>query len=72
MERTFSWFESYRRLSKDYEVDTESSQTMIYMTMIQIMINQSQANRGGSNEGGKPGTPAWNIKVVTECHSGRH
>ncbi|MDR2388547.1 MAG: DDE transposase, partial [Tannerellaceae bacterium] len=30
----------YRRLSKDYEVDTESSQTMIYMAMIQIMINR--------------------------------
>jgi putative transposase len=39
-ERTFSWVESYRRLSKDYEVDTETSQTMIYLTMIQIMLNR--------------------------------
>lgn len=42
VERTFSWFEGYRRLSKDYEVDTESSQTMIYLTMIQIMLNRSK------------------------------
>lgn len=40
VERTFSWFESYRRLSKDYEVDTETSKTMIYLTMIQIMLNR--------------------------------
>jgi putative transposase len=40
VERTFFWFESFRRLSKDYEVDTESSQTMIYLTMIQIMLNR--------------------------------
>jgi putative transposase len=40
VERTFSWFESYRRLSKDYDVDTETSQTMIYLTMIQIMLNR--------------------------------
>jgi len=40
VERTFSWFESYRRLSKDYEVDTESSQTIVYLTMIQIMLNR--------------------------------
>jgi putative transposase len=39
VERTFSWFESNRRLSKDYEVDTETSQNMIYLTMIQIMLN---------------------------------
>jgi putative transposase len=40
VERTFSWFESYRRLSKDYEVDTESSKNMIHLTMIQIMLNR--------------------------------
>ncbi|MDR2086446.1 MAG: transposase [Dysgonamonadaceae bacterium] len=40
VERIFSWFESYRRLSKDYEVDTVSSKTMVYLTMIQIMLNR--------------------------------
>ncbi|MDC2164641.1 transposase [Bacteroides thetaiotaomicron] len=40
MERTFSWFESFRRLSKDSEVLPDTSQTMIYLTMIQIMLNR--------------------------------
>ena len=40
VERTFSWFESYRRLSKDYEVDIQTSQTMIYLTMMHIMLNR--------------------------------
>jgi len=29
IERTFAWFESYRRLSKDYELNTDTSETMI-------------------------------------------
>lgn len=40
VERTFSWFESFRRLSKDYEVLPETSQTMIYLTMMQIMLKR--------------------------------
>ncbi|WP_288838324.1 transposase [uncultured Bacteroides sp.] len=40
VERTFSWFENFRRLSKDYEVLTETSQAMIYLAMIQIMLNR--------------------------------
>ena len=40
VERTFSWFESFRKLSKDYEVVPETSQTMIYLTMIQIILNR--------------------------------
>nr|WP_276019288.1 transposase [Bacteroides muris (ex Fokt et al. 2023)] len=40
VERTFSSFENFRRLSKDYEVLTETSQAMIYLAMIQIMLNR--------------------------------
>ena len=40
VERTFSLLESFRKLSKDYEVLPETSQTMIYQTMIQIMLNR--------------------------------
>lgn len=40
VERTFSWFESFRRLSKDYEFLNISSQSMIYLSMIQIMLNK--------------------------------
>lgn len=40
VERTFSWFESYRRLSKDYEYHTETSETMIQLAMIRLMLNR--------------------------------
>lgn len=40
VERTFSWFESYRRLSKDFEFQTETSQTMIQLAMIKLMLNR--------------------------------
>ena len=38
VERTFGWLGRYRRLSKDYEGLTESSQAVIYAAMIHIMI----------------------------------
>jgi putative transposase len=38
VERTFGWLGRYRRLSKDYEGLTESSQAFIYVAMIHIMI----------------------------------
>ena len=37
VERTFGWLGRYRRLSKDYEGLTESSQAFIYTAMIRIM-----------------------------------
>jgi len=37
VERTFEWIGRYRRLSKDYEGLTESSQAFIYAVMIHIM-----------------------------------
>jgi len=40
VERTFAWFESYRRLSKDFEFQTETSQTMIQLAMIKLMLNK--------------------------------
>ena len=42
VERTFSWFESYRRLSKDYEFQTDTCETMIQLDMIKIMRNRSK------------------------------
>lgn len=38
VERTFSWFGHYRRLSKDYEGLTETSEAMIYAAMINLML----------------------------------
>lgn len=40
VERTFSWFESYRRLSKDFEYRTDTSETMIQLAMIKLMLNR--------------------------------
>ena len=38
VERTFGWLNGYRRLSKDYEATTQSSETMIYLAMIDLMV----------------------------------
>ncbi|KAA6306645.1 hypothetical protein EZS27_041691, partial [termite gut metagenome] len=40
VERTFSWFENFRRLTKDYEYTTSSSQAMIYLAFIALMLNK--------------------------------
>ncbi|MFT3754081.1 MAG: transposase [Paludibacter sp.] len=40
VERTFAWFESYRRLSKDFEFLTDTSENMIRLAMIKLMLNR--------------------------------
>ena len=40
VERTFGWLGRYRRLSKDYEYLTETSETMIQISMIQLMLRR--------------------------------
>lgn len=40
VERTFAWFESYRRLSKDYEYNTDTSEAMIQLAMVRLMLNR--------------------------------
>ncbi len=39
-ERTFSWFESSRRLSKDYEMKTIYSESWIFLSMIKLMLSR--------------------------------
>jgi hypothetical protein len=40
IERTFAWLGRYRRLSKDYEYRTETSEAMIYAAMAQLMARR--------------------------------
>ena len=40
VERSFGWLGRYRRLSKDYEYLTETSETMIQISMIQLMLRR--------------------------------
>jgi len=41
VERTFAWLGKYRRLSKDYEASTRSSETWIYIAAIHRMARIS-------------------------------
>lgn len=40
VERTFGWFNYWRRLSKDYEVLPETSETFIYIGMTRLMLRR--------------------------------
>lgn len=43
VERTFGWLNCYRRLSKDYERTTHSSETWVKISMINIMIHRLES-----------------------------
>ncbi len=40
VERTFAWIGRYRRMSKDYEYLTTSSEAMVYLTMLRLMLTR--------------------------------
>jgi putative transposase len=40
VERSFAWWNQYRRLSKDYELLPERSESMIYTVMIRLMLKR--------------------------------
>ncbi|MGA1870532.1 MAG: IS5 family transposase [bacterium] len=40
VERTFAWIGRYRRMSKDYEYRTDTSESMIRIAMIQLMLRR--------------------------------
>jgi len=40
VERTFGWLGRFRRLSKDYEYDTRSSETLILLAMSHLMVRR--------------------------------
>lgn len=41
VERAFAWFGRYRRLGKDYEPLTKSSEAMIYLASIHILLKRT-------------------------------
>jgi len=40
VERTFAWVGRYRRMSKDYEYLTASSESFIYAAMLRLMLKR--------------------------------
>jgi putative transposase len=40
IERTFGWFNFQRRLAKDYETLSSSSEAMVHLAMIRMMLNK--------------------------------
>ena len=40
VERTFGWLNRYRRLSKDYERTTQSSEAFVKVAMIHLMVRR--------------------------------
>ena len=40
VERTFAWIGRYRRNSKDYEKRTDSSESMVMLSMISLMLKR--------------------------------
>ncbi len=40
VERTFAWFESYRRLSREYEYSTDTSEMMVYLATMKLLLNR--------------------------------
>ena len=40
VERSFGWFGGFRRLSKDYEYELESSEAMVYAAMSHLLLRR--------------------------------
>ena len=51
VERTFGWMSQYRRLSKDYEFQTQTSEAMIHVAMIHLMLHRLEAEQPARAEG---------------------
>lgn len=49
VERTFGWFNRYRRLSKDYEHNPESSEAWIYVTAVHRMARSMMPEKDRDN-----------------------
>jgi putative transposase len=45
VERTFAWYGRYRRLSKDYEYVTRSSEAFVYLAMSHLTLRRLSRHR---------------------------
>lgn len=45
VERTFGWLGNYRRLSKHYEYENQTGETVIHLAMIHLMLRRLQPNK---------------------------
>jgi putative transposase len=45
VERTFAWLGRYRRLNRDYERTTSSSEAHVYIAMIRLMTRRLAPKR---------------------------
>jgi putative transposase len=52
VERTFGWFGGFRRLSKDYEYQVESSEAFIYAAMSHLMLRKLTRSSAPSSPAG--------------------
>jgi putative transposase len=50
VERTFAWIGKHRRMSKDYEYLTSSSESMIYLAMIRLLLRRLAKSAGTTKE----------------------
>ncbi|MHB9146923.1 MAG: transposase [Candidatus Amoebophilus sp.] len=40
VERTFAWFNHFRRLSKDYEIAVQSAENMVMIAHAMVLLNK--------------------------------
>jgi putative transposase len=58
VERTFAWYQKYRRNAKDYERTTASSEAMIYASSIHIMLRRLTRSNKIKSVANAPAIPA--------------
>ena len=53
IERTFAWLSRYRRMSRDYEYSTRSSESMVCLIMILLVVKRLARAAEAAKEKGR-------------------